>query len=236
MKTLIIIPAYNEEKNIESTIKDIRSSSIEADILVINDCSLDNTQTIVEKIKDIVTINLPINLGIGGAVQTGFKYARNNDYDIAVQFDGDGQHKASEIKKIVQPLINNDVDVMIGSRFLIKESSFKSSFMRRKGIFIFKCVNKLLTGQTITDNTSGFRAYNKKTIAFLAKYYPEDYPEPESIVLLGKNNFRMKEVSVDMQERAFGKSSIYGWRTVYYMLKVLLGILMAALRKPVSRD
>jgi len=230
MKTLAIIPAYNEAGNIINTINDIAKDFPAIDILVVNDGSLDNTAELVKSTKAFL-IDLPINLGIGGAVQSGFKFAVQNNYDLALQFDGDGQHVAKEICKILQPIYDNQAEVVIGSRFLVKESSFKSSFMRRKGIWIFKVVNYLLIRQIVTDNTSGFRAYNKKAISFLAKKYPTDYPEPESVVMLGKNKFRIKEVSVDMRQRNFGSSSIRSYKIFIYMFKVLLSVIMTSLRK-----
>ncbi|MBN1971014.1 MAG: glycosyltransferase family 2 protein [Candidatus Delongbacteria bacterium] len=229
MKSIVIIPAYNEKDNIIKTIEDIKLHHDGLDIIVINDGSSDETKKVLEQNK-IDYIDLPINLGIGGAVQTGFKYAFENDYDIAIQFDGDGQHKASEINKLVKKL-KKETDVVIGSRFLTKEENFRSTFMRRKGIWIFKIVNYLLIRQVITDNTSGFRAYNKRAIEFLSKHYPCDYPEPEAVVLLGKNGFRIMEISVEMQERGFGRSSIRNWRIPYYMFKVLLAIFMVAVRR-----
>ncbi len=230
MKILIIIPAYNEEGNIASAIDDIRRLNVLWDVLVVNDGSTDKTSQAARSARNVVVVDLPFNLGIGGAVQTGFKYAERNGYDIAVQFDGDGQHKASEINKILDVLLRHDADVVIGSRFLEKEATFRSTFMRRKGIFIFKIINYLLIRQTITDNTSGFRAYNREAVAFLAKNYPSDYPEPESVVLLGRHGFRIMEVPVFMQQRTFGRSSIRGWRIMYYMVKVLLSICMTSLR------
>jgi len=230
MKILAIIPAYNEAGNILNTIDDLAKDFPAIDILVVNDGSLDNTAELVKSTKAYL-IDLPINLGIGGAVQSGFKFAVQNNYDIALQFDGDGQHIAKEICKILQPIYDQQADVVIGSRFLVKESSFKSSFMRRKGIWIFKVVNYLLIHQIVTDNTSGFRAYNKKAISFLAKNYPTDYPEPESVVMLGKNKFRIKEVSVDMRQRNFGSSSIRSYKIFIYMFKVLLSVIMTSLRK-----
>ena len=236
-KVLVIIPAHNEEKNIRKVLEDLKKEVPEYHCLVINDGSRDRTSKYARSYKKVSVIDLPFNVGIGGAVQTGFKYARKHNYDYALQFDGDGQHRAGEIRKIIEPLANQEADVVIGSRFLEREGSYKSTFMRRKGIYIFKLVNFLLIRQVITDNTSGFRAYNRNTIKFLASYYPTDYPEPESVVLLGRNGFKISEVSVDMEERKFGRSSIRGWRVIYYMLKVLLSILMTALRnKIMTRD
>ena len=230
-KTLIIVPAFNETGNIEKVIADIKEYRNDCDILVINDCSTDNTSEVARETGNCKVIDLPVNLGIGGAVQTGFKYAFENGYDYAVQFDGDGQHNASEIEKILLPVQNGEADVVIGSRFLVKEPNFRSSFARRKGIFIFKVVNYILTKQVITDNTSGFRCYNRKALGFLSVNYPEDYPEPESVVLLGSCGFKIKEVPVRMNVRKEGTSSINGIRIPYYMFKVLLSVIMTSLRK-----
>jgi len=229
--TLIIVPAFNEAGNIEKAVADIKEQKKDFDILIINDCSTDDTSEVARGISYCTVIDLSVNLGIGGAVQTGFKYASENGYEYAVQFDGDGQHDAAEIGKILDPVQDGGADVVIGSRFLKKEQNFRSTFARRKGIFIFRIVNLILTGQKITDNTSGFRAYNKKAIEFLSRNYPEDYPEPESVVLLGRNGFKIKEASVNMKERQNGRSSIAGLRIPYYMLKVLLSVIMTSLRK-----
>jgi glycosyltransferase involved in cell wall biosynthesis len=230
-KTLIIVPAFNEAENIKNVIYDILEQKKNYDILIINDCSADNTSKAARETESCKVIDLPVNLGIGGAVQTGFKYAFENGYEYTVQFDGDGQHKAAEIEKILDPVKEGEADVVIGSRFLKKEPNFRSSFARRKGIFILKVVNFILTGQKITDNTSGFRAYNKRAIGFLSHNYPEDYPEPESVVLLGRNGFKIMEVSVSMKERQNGSSSIYGFRIPYYMFKVLLSVIMTGMRR-----
>ncbi|HAQ60641.1 TPA: glycosyl transferase family 2 [Candidatus Delongbacteria bacterium] len=229
--TLIIVPGYNEAKSIGDVINNILEQKQNYDILVINDCSNDETSQIARRIAKCKVIDLPINLGVGGAVQTGFKYAYNNGYSYAVQFDGDGQHNASEIGKILTPVQNNEADVVIGSRFLTKETSYRSTFARRKGIYIFRILNLLFIKQIITDNTSGFRAYNKKAIKFLTYNYPQDYPEPESVVILGRNDFVIKEISVKMNERKNGRSSINGLKIPYYMFKVLLSVIMTSLRK-----
>jgi Glycosyl transferase family 2 len=169
-------------------------------------------------------------------VQTGFKYALYNNYDYAIQFDGDGQHLASEIPKLLAPLKNNQYDACIGSRFKEKTLGFQSTFMRRFGIKIFEILSKILIQQKITDSTSGFRAYNKECIAFLAANYPTDYPEPETVILLGKNNFKVTEVSVEMVERQGGESSISGLKSAYYMIKVSLSMMMTAQRQMVRRS
>ncbi len=229
---LVIVPAYNEEQAIAKVIGELKALQPPPDVLVINDGSLDRTGRAAKQTEQALVVDLPDNLGIGGAVQTGFKFATAAGYDFAVQFDGDGQHIATEIPKLLKALTEDDTDIVIGSRFLEKHSGFQSTFTRRIGIKVFRVVNSLLIRQTITDNTSGFRAYNRRSIVFLAKHYPVDYPEPEAVILLGKNGFRMVEVPTEMRERQTGGSSIFGIYSVYYMIKVLLAILMTAIRKP----
>jgi len=235
MKIIAIIPAYNESSNIVKVIDDIKSRT-DIDMVVVNDGSTDNTGKIAEETGKAYVINLPCNIGIGGCVQTGFKFAKNNDYDAAFQFDGDGQHKASEIEKILKPIQEDRADVVIGSRFLIKNIGFRSTRFRRIGIKIFQLVNSALINQSIKDNTSGFRAYNKKAIHFLSENYPSDYPEPEAIIILGKNGFRIQEVSVEMLSRESGESSISGFLSLYYMMKVLLSIFMSSFRPKIYKE
>jgi glycosyltransferase involved in cell wall biosynthesis len=231
---LIIVPAFNESNNITKVVNDIRVENNAWDILVVNDCSSDNTKEIAERIGKIKLINLCVNLGIGGAVQTGFIYARDNNYDIAIQFDGDGQHRAKEINKLIEPIINNTTDVVIGSRFLEENNGFKSTKTRRIGILIFQFINSIIIMQKITDNTSGFRAYNRKAIEFLSCNYPMDYPEPESIILLKRNQFKIIEIPSLMNERCGGKSSISGITNVFYMNKVILSVLMSSIRPKIN--
>jgi hypothetical protein len=228
--TLIIIPAFNEAANIGNVIHELQEVGHRLDILVINDGSRDQTGALAAAVARV--IDLPANLGIGGAVQTGFKYAAKNGYRIAIQFDGDGQHIAAEIPKLLENLEESGAAMVIGSRFLQPHDGFRSTFTRRIGIRIFELVNSLLIGQRITDNTSGFRAYNRQAIEFLALNYPADYPEPEAVILLGRNGFRIVEVFTMMRERQGGDSSIAGLTGIYYMAKVLLAILMTALRRP----
>ncbi len=234
-RILIIIPAYNEEKSIRQVVKSIKTYNSSYECIVINDGSRDNTQLEAERDGLATVIQLPANLGIGGAVQTGFKYALYEGADYAIQFDGDGQHLAEEIPTILAPLKGGKFDVCIGSRFIEKTHGFQSTFMRRVGIRIFAFINWLLIKKRIFDSTSGFRAYNKEAIAFLAANYPTDYPEPETIVLLGKNDFRINEVSVEMAERQGGESSISGFKSAHYMLKVILAMFMAARREKIRR-
>lgn len=233
-RTIVIVPAYNEEKNITKVIADLSSTlSLRADIIVINDGSLDRTYELALATGKAIVVDLPTNLGIGGAVQTGLKYALRNGYEIAIQFDGDGQHKASEIPKILGPVVRQEADIVIGSRFLEKTDGFRSTFTRRIGIRFFQLLNSLLIRQNITDNTSGFRAYSRDAIEFLSHYYPTDYPEPEAVILCAKNGLMLKEVSVEMRERQGGASSISGIKSLYYMVKVTLAVIMTAMRKHV---
>lgn len=234
-RTCIIVPAYNEEANIEGVIYSLHQCNPDWCIVVINDASTDKTREIATATGLAEVINLPCNLGIGGGVQTGFRYALDNGYDIAVQFDGDGQHIAEEIPKIVEPVRAGECDTAIGSRFLQTDSAnFRSTAVRRVGISFFRYLNSVLIGQKVTDNTSGFRAYNRQILAILASDYPEDYPEPEAVILLGRRGFIIREVPVMMKEREGGESSITAVKSVYYMVKVTLSILITAMR-PVVR-
>ncbi len=229
-KILIIVPAYNEAENIRGVIEKLRSVNEGWDVVVINDCSTDNTSAIAHETGHATVIDLPINLGIGGCVQTGFRYARKFDYDYALQFDGDGQHSAEEIDKLLAIVMNGEADAAIGSRFRQKHDGFKSSYFRRIGIRIFEMFSYLLIRQRITDHTSGFRAYNRKVLHFLADHYPADFPEPEVVILMGKNGFKIKETFTQMHERQGGVSSIPLTRGPYYMIKVLLAMFMSAIR------
>ncbi|GGD87511.1 glycosyltransferase family 2 protein [Paenibacillus nasutitermitis] len=231
-KILIIIPAFNEEYNIENLVKEIKLvADINLDILVINDCSTDNTE-LVCKNSGVRTINLPSNLGIGGAVQTGYKFALKNKYEIAIQVDGDGQHRPEYIKELIRPILDNEADMVIGSRYINKEG-FQSTKLRRIGIIYFSKLLHLLTNQVITDPTSGFRACNDKVIQLFSKRYPVDYPEPESIMFLKRNKYIIKEIPVQMKARMGGVSSISSLKSVYYMTKVSLAILIDKMRKQI---
>lgn len=231
---LVIVPAYNEAENIVKVIADLKSIAQPLDILVINDGSTDHTSLAAHLTGAAQVVDLPKNLGVGGAVQTGFKYAARNGYPIAIQFDGDGQHLAAEIPKLLAALQTQGTNMVIGSRFLDSQAGYRSTFLRRIGIRLFQGVNSLLIGQRVTDNTSGFRAYDQLAITFLARHYPVDYPEPEAVILLGRNGFRISEVFTLMAARQGGVSSISGFTGAYYMIKVLLAILMTALRKPIG--
>jgi glycosyltransferase involved in cell wall biosynthesis len=227
-KILIIIPAYNEENNIISTCKKVQEHNY--DYIVINDGSTDNTALILDE-NNIPHINLVFNLGIGGAVQTGYKYALRHGYDIAIQFDGDGQHDINCVKDIVEPILNGDYDFVVGSRFVDKNSSeFKSSFCRRLGINLISNVIYHNTGFRLKDTTSGFRAANKEIISLFSNQYPTEYPEPSSLVELVQKGFKIKEVPVKMYERKSGKSSINSWKNAYFMINVILSILIIKMR------
>jgi len=226
---LIIIPAYNESENILSVIENIKRNASQCDYIVINDCSHDDTEQICLN-NNIPVISLPVNLGIGGAVQTGYKYAFYNNYDAAIQVDGDGQHDAKYIERMLNTLKKENCDMVIGSRYIDREG-FQSSVIRRIGIRYFSWLIRLLTRQKITDPTSGFRACNRKVIEVFSEKYPFDFPEPEVIVQLAKQKSKTQEVSVKMYERQGGKSSITPIKSMYYMYKVTIGILFAATEK-----
>ncbi|HER9017701.1 TPA: glycosyltransferase family 2 protein [Streptococcus pyogenes] len=228
MKKLIIIPAYNESSNIVNTIRTIESDAPDFDYIIIDDCSTDNTLAICQK-QGFNVISLPINLGIGGAVQTGYRYAQRCGYDVAVQVDGDGQHNPCYLEKMVEVLVQSSVNMVIGSRFITKEG-FQSSFARRIGIKYFTWLIALLTGKKITDATSGLRLIDRSLIERFANHYPDDYPEPETVVDVLVSHFKVKEIPVVMNERQGGVSSISLTKSVYYMIKVTLAILVIRLK------
>ena len=234
-KILLIIPAFNEEKNILNVVNKINNynndNNTNYDIIVINDGSKDNTENILCE-NNIKHIKLVSNLGIGGAVQTGYKYALDNKYDIAIQFDGDGQHDVNYIKDIIKPIIDDNINMVIGSRFIDKTSSkFKSSKARRVGINLISFFIKLVTKKKIYDTTSGFRAVDKNLIELFANNYPVEYPEPVSTTEVLKMGYDVKEVAVSMNERENGVSSIKAWKNVYYMINVILYILVIGTRR-----
>lgn len=226
MKKLIIIPAYNEGKNILKLIEDIKKNASDYDYIIIDDGSLDDTKKVCKE-NNLNYVSLPQNLGIGGAMQTGYKYAKENEYDVAIQIDGDGQHDISYLDSLVEKL-NEGCDICIGSRYINKEG-FQSSFMRRLGKNILSIWLKILTGKRITDPTSGFRACSKRVIDVFARNYPYDYPEPETIVKLLNNGFKVIEVPVIMRERQEGKSSITPIKSIKYMVKVIISMTFAKL-------
>ena len=228
MKKIVIIPAYNEEESIVNTVRDIRENAKEFDYIIINDCSKDNTLKICRE-NGLNVLDLPVNLGIGGAVQTGYMYAYKHGYELAVQFDGDGQHEARYLNEMAEIMQRENVDMLIGSRFINNEG-FQSSGIRRMGINFFASLMKILFGQRISDSTSGMRMCNRKVMKNFIDDYPRDYPEPETTARLLHNHFKIKEIPVQMRERQCGVSSISPGKSIYYMVKVTLAILIEKMR------
>ena len=231
-KLLIIIPCYNEEFSLPLVLADIQSTEFKEGFavkpLVVNDCSTDKTRQAAEGFK-VTVLNLPMNLGIGGAVQTGFKYAQQNNFDLALQLDGDGQHPPAQINKLLDAWHQTGANIIIGSRFIDGEG-FQSSLLRRIGISYFYWLNRIFAGVSIYDSTSGFRLLDKKAIECAAGSYPDDYPEPESLIMFGKAGLKIKEVPVLMSHRLGGRSSIHG-RSIYYVIKVTIAMFFTFIRK-----
>lgn len=229
MKCLIIIPAYNEEKNIYNVVTSIRNNNIFADVLVINDGSKDNTY-LEAKRAGAEVIDLSENLGIGGAVQTGYIYALKKDYDIAIQIDGDGQHDPRDLENLIKQMKDGGFDMVIGSRF-VEKTNYKPSRFRSIGIRYFSKLVSILCRSSYYDTTSGYRLINKKGIRLFEKYYPKDYPEVETIVYACKNGLDVKEISVSMRQRNEGRSSITPLKSVYYLIKVTMNTLIMAQKR-----
>lgn len=225
MKSLVIIPAYNEQDNILFTVRDLKENAPDLDYIVINDCSTDNTLDILKQ-NSIPYLNLPIKLGIGGGVQAGYRYAYDNGYDIAIQFDGDGQHDARYLNALIAPIVRGEVNIVVGSRF-IERNGFQSSAIRRFGISFLSGLIHCLCGIRVLDVTSGMRAADKKAIAFFVKNYAQDYPEPEAILATGLAGLKTTEIPVQMRERQAGVSSINAVKSVYYMIKVSLALILS---------
>lgn len=237
-KIFVIVPCYNEAECIVPVITELKSHVPDAHVVLVDDASTDSTTSVIRTIVDDRTtlLSLATNLGIGGAVQSGFIYAVQHGAEYALKFDGDGQHPADKIAELLKPLKDGEADLVIGSRFMEENEGFKSTFLRRIGIRFFCILNSLLLRQVVVDNTSGFRAYNRKALEFAAKYYPSfDYPEPEEVILFGRNGFRIKEISTPMRHRAGGRSSINLKRSAYFMVKVTFAILMTAMRPKIRK-
>ena len=233
-KVLLIIPAYNEEDSILKTYQKVvdynKKNNTNYEVIVINDASTDKTKSILEE-NNIPHINLIHNLGIGGAVQTGYKYAYYHDYDIAVQYDGDGQHDIRYVKSIIEPIIKDEADMVIGSRFISDIDTFKSTAARRVGIKVISAFMKFSTGKRVYDTTSGFRAVSKELIYDFYLSYPSEYPEPVTTAEVLRKKYRVSEVPVEMNEREGGISSIRAWKNIYYMLNVCLALLAIKIRR-----
>jgi glycosyltransferase involved in cell wall biosynthesis len=229
LKRIAIVPALNEEVTVWRVIDEIRAFDPGFDIVVVDDGSVDRTAEVVAE-RGAYVLKLPFNLGIGGAMQTGYRFAFERGYDLAVQIDGDGQHDPQELPKILGPVLADEADLCVGSRFA-GNSAYRSSFARRVGIRIFAAVVSAVVRQRVTDTTSGFRAVNRKGISLFAADYPHDYPEVEATVMCVKHKLRLREVPVEMRERGGGSSSITAFRSVYYMTKVLLAIFVGLFRR-----
>ncbi|BCJ86414.1 glycosyltransferase family 2 protein [Effusibacillus dendaii] len=232
--TLIIIPAYNEEKSIAQVIRSILRYTPDADIVVVNDGSTDNTAQVAGQAGAIV-LNLPFNVGIGGGMQTGYLYAHEKGYRYAVQIDADGQHDPADLPRLLQHAKNGEADMILGSRYIAK-TSYKSSAMRRVGMIFFSKLVFLLTGQEVKDTTSGYRVVNKNLIDLFSRSYPTDYPEVEVIVFLKRHGYSLLEVPTEMHQRQAGVSSITPFKSVYYIVKVALALIMNVLRHRKARE
>jgi len=230
-RIVAIVPAYNEAASLPHVVRDLRGSALPMDIVVIDDGSRDETSAVARQLG-VPVVTLPFNLGIGGAHQTGFQYAVQWGYEIAVQFDGDGQHLAREIPALLAPIEEGDADVVVGSRFAIKGHGYQGARTRRLGGVMLSGLIRMLSGQVYTDVTSGFRALNAHALHVAAADYPQDFPEPESLLTFRRYNLRVAEVHAAMQGRVGGVSSINVWRSVYYMIKVTLALCIERLRAP----
>jgi glycosyltransferase involved in cell wall biosynthesis len=231
LRRLAIVPALNEEQTVGRVIDEIRAFDSGFDIVVVDDGSTDRTAGMAAD-RGAHVLRLPFNLGIGGAVQTGYRFAFERGYDIAVQIDGDGQHDPSQLPAILAPVLAGTADLCVGSRFT-GTGAYRSSFVRRLGIRLFARVVSAVVRQKVTDTTSGFRAVNSKGIALFAADYPHDYPEVEGMVMTIKHRLRLREVPVAMREREHGRSSITALRSIYYMAKVLTALFVGLFRRQV---
>lgn len=228
-RCLVIVPVFNERASVGRITRRLRKSLPDYDVVVIDDGSTDDTLRQIP--AGVTVVSLPFNLGIGGAMQTGYRYAALHGYDVAVQVDGDGQHRPSEVRRLVEYVLKGDVDLAVGSRFL-ERTHYRQSFIRRIGAFFLAQLIRLLTGLTTTDCTSGFRAANRRVIRAFAHWYPEDYPEPEVILLLNRAGYSIGEFSVKMRHRRAGRSSIGLFSGLFYVMKVTACLLLDMMRAP----
>jgi glycosyltransferase involved in cell wall biosynthesis len=229
LRRIALVPAHNEERSVGGVVEEIKGFDRDFEVLVIDDGSTDRTAELAEN-SGARVVRLPYNLGIGGAVQTGMQYARDHDFDVAVQVDGDAQHDPAEIPKILAPIIEGDADLVVGSRFL-GLGEYEPPVTRLLGIRLLARVVSVLIRQRVTDTTSGFRASNRRAISLFASDYPHDYPEVEAMVLVFRHRLKLTEVPVHMRLRGAGASSITFWRSAYYMLKVLLALFVGLFRR-----
>lgn len=232
-RCLIIVPAFNERRSVGKLVRQLRRLLPRYDVLVIDDGSTDDT--VCQVPKEVAVVSLPFNLGIGGAMQTGYRYAALHGYDVAVQVDGDGQHRPGEVDKLVHELHRSGADVVVGSRFL-RSTKFRQSLTRMTGIRVLSTWIRMLCGLRITDCTSGFRAANQKVIRAFAHWYPEDYPEPEVILLLHRSGFKVVETAARMRRRMYGKTSIGLLHGLWYVAKVSVCLTLDMIRQPWPRE
>jgi glycosyltransferase involved in cell wall biosynthesis len=227
---LVIVPAYNEEASIGNVLRTLRAQAPDVDIVVINDGSTDNTAEVVRSVHGVELITLPYNMGIGNAMQTGYRFACQEGYDIAVQCDADGQHPADELQTLVRAIEVGRADLIVGSRY-VADTGYKPTFSRRVGKSLLSRLVNSAIGGGITDTTSGFRAMNRAAFETFAHTYPDDYPEAEALVILHKHGLRAVEVPVEMRPRQGGRSSIGMARAAYYIVKVSLAIFIGVFKK-----
>jgi glycosyltransferase involved in cell wall biosynthesis len=232
LRCVAIVPALNEERALPGVIDELRAFDPALDIVVVDDASVDGTAAVAAA-KGVHVLRLPFNLGIGGAVQTGFRFAYEHGYDLAVRVDGDGQHDPSQLGRLIEPVLAGEADIVVGSRFVAEGEGYRSSRARRVGIRLLARVVSRIVGQRVTDTTSGFQALNRHGIALFARDYPHDYPEVEATVMVFRHRLRLLEVPVTMRERGGGRSSITTLRSIYYMVKVLLAIFVGLFRRNV---
>jgi glycosyltransferase involved in cell wall biosynthesis len=229
LRTLAIVPAYNEEHSIGTVLEEIRAADVDLHVVVVNDASEDGTAAIAAR-GGAAVLNLPFNVGIGGAMQAGYQYALEHGFELAIQVDGDGQHDPREIGRVLEPILDGRADLVVGTRF-VEGGGYRGTPLRRVGIRIFAAIVSLMVGKRVSATTSGFRGVNRKALRLFAAQYPHDYPEVESIVLLSRHGLRLLEVPVQMRVRETGNSSITALRSVYYMIKVLLALFIGLFRR-----
>lgn len=228
-KVLIVIPAYNEQNRIGEIVQSLKHVLPTVTILVVNDCSSDDTAGEALKAGAIVVTH-PINLGYGAGLETGYLYALKNGFEFVVQMDGDGQHLPEEVPKILTPVLDRDADIIIGSRYMFFASTYRTSFVRRMGQKFFGIIFSLITGYNITDPTSGFQCLNKKAFALFSHgHFPHDFPDTDVLLIAHYAGLRVKEIPVVMVERSGGVSIHSGLKPFYYVIKMILSIIMVVL-------